>query len=165
MEEKEDIWEILACVEYALENLPMKEKFRELKNQVGNIMDPIADMFTRIRNGYAIRAVLVLVPYSKLKMEIAKLLQSGGYVSDVLRRGRKTKKSIEIVLAYNKENPVIKKIIRVSKPSRRVYLSLREMFPLSRGYGRRIMSTPRGILFDKDARKEKVGGEVIGEIW
>ena len=92
MEEKEDIWEILACVEYALENLPMKEKFRELKNQVGNIMDPIADMFTRIRNGYAIRAVLVLVPYSKLKMEIAKLLQSGGYVSDVLRRGRKTKK-------------------------------------------------------------------------
>jgi len=145
----------------------MKEKFQELKNQVGkkNIMDPIANMFTIIRNGYAARKTSVLVPHSKLKMEIVKLLQDGGYVGDTVRRGRKIKKSIEIILSYNEGVAAIKKLVRVSKSSRRIYIPLKEIFPLSRGYGKRIMSTPKGIMFDADARKEKVGGEVIGEIW
>ena len=128
-------------------------------------MDPIANMFTTIRNGYAVKKASVSVPHSKLKMEIARLLQAGGYIEDAVRRGRKVKKSIEIVLAYKEGIPSIKKLTRVSKPSRRVYVSSKEMFPLGKGYGKRIMSTPKGILFDKEARKEKVGGEVVGEIW
>ncbi|MCF7835765.1 MAG: 30S ribosomal protein S8 [Candidatus Marinimicrobia bacterium] len=128
-------------------------------------MDPIADMFTIIRNGYAANKASVVVPHSKIKMEVAKLLQIGGYVGEVTRRGRKIKKSLEIVLAYKEGTPAIKKLVRVSKPSRRVYISFKEMFPLSRGYGKRIVSTPKGVLFDTEARKEKVGGEVVGEIW
>ena len=128
-------------------------------------MDPIADMFTKIRNGYAAGKESVAVPHSKLKMEIAKVMKKEKYIKEAVRRGKKVRKNIEIILLYGDGKPAVRKIIRVSKPSRRVYISLEEMFSLGRGYGKRILSTPRGVLTDADARKEKVGGEVIAEIW
>ena len=129
------------------------------------MVDPIADMFTRIRNGYAVNKDTVLVPYSKLKMEIIKLLQKEKYIKDVARRGRKVRKNLELVLNYKDKEPAISKIRRISKPSRRVYISYKEMYPIRSGYGIRIMSTPLGILTDKEARKKKVGGEVIAEVY
>lgn len=145
----------------------MKAKFQELKKVVGDIfiMDPIADMFTRIRNGYAANKELVLIPYSKLKMEIAKLLQEENYIKETIRYGKKSRKNLEIVLSYKDKEPAIKRIERISKLSRRVYVSSKDIFQVGRGHGIRILSTPAGVLTDKAARKKKVGGEVIGEIW
>lgn len=128
------------------------------------VVDPIADMFTRIRNGYIVEKETVVVPYSKIKMEIATLLKNEGYVKDVIKRGRKIKKSLDVVLSYKDGVPAIKKIQRISKPSRRVYVSSKEMYPVDGGYGIRIISTPKGLLTNREAFKEKVGGEVIGEV-
>lgn len=129
-------------------------------------MDPIADMFTSIRNGYASGKESVVVPFSKLKMEILKLLVKEGYIKSATKRGRKVKKSLEIGLLYDeKKNPGVIKIKRVSKPSRRVYISHKEIFEVGRGHGKFIVSTPKGIMIGENARKEKVGGEVLGEIW
>lgn len=131
-------------------------------------MDPIADMFTIIRNGCFSRKESVLVPYSKFKMEIAKLLTKENYIKSVAKRGRKikNKKSIEIVLLYNEEGrSKILKIKRASKTSRRVYLSYKDIFDVGRGHGKMILSTPKGVMTGKEARKQKVGGELIGEIW
>jgi len=129
------------------------------------MVDPIADMFTRIRNGHAVHKESVLVPYSKFKLEIAKLLQTKGYIKELAKRRKKGKKNLEITLLYKEDQPAIKKIKRISKSSRRVYMPSKEIFSVGRGYGARIMSTPKGVMIDKDARKQGVGGEVIAEIW
>jgi small subunit ribosomal protein S8 len=129
-------------------------------------MDPIADMFTKIRNALAVQKETVLIPYSKLKMELAKVLLKNNYIKEIIRRGKKNKKSIELVLSYDENGKgVINHIDRISKLSRRVYLPLKEIKPVRRGYGMMILSTPKGLLTDKEAIKEKVGGEAIAEIW
>lgn len=128
-------------------------------------MDPIADMFTKIRNGYAANKETVVVPHSKIKMEIVNLLCREKYLKEAVRRGKKVKKSIELVLLYNGSEPAIRKIKRISKPSCRVYTPYRKIFSVGRGYGMRILSTPAGILTNKEAHKKKIGGEVMGEIW
>lgn len=122
-------------------------------------------MFTTIRNGYAVNKKTVHIPFSKLKMEIAKLLLKNGYVKDITRKGKRSRRSIEVTLVYNDGASAISKIKRVSKPSRRVYISLKEIFPVHNGFGTMILSTPKGIMSDGQAKKEKVGGEVIGEVW
>ncbi len=127
--------------------------------------DPIADMFTRIRNAYAVNKETVVIPYSKLKMEIAKLMQEEGYIKDVVRRGKKVRKSLDITLLYKDGKTPINSIKRVSKPSRRIYTSFKEVYPVRSGRGIKILSTSKGIMSDNNARKEKVGGEIIGEIW
>ncbi len=129
-------------------------------------MDPIADMFTKIRNAQAVKKEMVLIPYSKLKAEIAKLLLKHGYIKEISRRGKKSKKNLELLLKYDeKGKPAITHLVRISKPSRRVYLPLKEIKPVRGGYGAMIFSTPKGLLTNKEARQEKVGGEAIGEIW
>jgi small subunit ribosomal protein S8 len=129
-------------------------------------MDPIADMFTKIRNALAVQKETVLISYSKLKMELAKVLLKNNYIKEIIRRGKKNKKSIELVLSYDENGKgVINHIDRISKLSRRVYLPLKEIKPVRRGYGMMILSTPKGLLTDKEAIKEKVGGEAIAEIW
>lgn len=128
-------------------------------------MDPIADMFTIIRNGYAVNKETVSVPCSKLKMEIAKLLQREGYLKDVIRRGKKSKRNFELVLAYNAGRPAITHVRRMSKPSHRVYVSFRKAFQVRNSRGIKILSTSAGLLTDKEAREKKVGGEVMAEIW
>jgi len=127
--------------------------------------DSIADMFTRIRNGYKAGHESVSIPYSKIKMELAKLLEKRGYIKEVARLGKKNRKIIDIVLVYKNDKPPFEKIRRISKPSRRVYVSYSEIYPVRRGRGINILSTPKGVLTGEEARKQKVGGELIGEVW
>lgn len=123
-------------------------------------------MLTAIRNGYAADKESVFVPYSKLNMEIAKLLQKEGFVKNVAKKGRKFKKILDISLLYKNGKATINQIKRVSKPSRRVYASFRETFPTRKSSrGIKILTTSKGIMADKEARKEKVGGEIIAEVW
>lgn len=129
-------------------------------------MDPISDMFAKIKNALAVQKETVSISYSKVKMEIAKVLLRANYIKEINRRGKKNKKTMELVLAYDENGKgLITHLSRISKPSRRVYLSLKEIKPVRRGYGMMIISTPKGILTDKEAKKEKVGGEAIAEIW
>ncbi len=129
-------------------------------------MDVIADMLTKIRNAQAVKKETVIIPYSKLKMEIAKALLKCDYIKEINRRGKKNKKTIELTLSYDESGkPAISHIARISKPSRSVYLSLKEIKPVRQGQGIILLSTPKGILTNKEAVKEKVGGEVIAEIW
>ncbi|MDD3098370.1 MAG: 30S ribosomal protein S8 [Candidatus Pacebacteria bacterium] len=136
--------------------------------------DPIADMLTRIRNAQAVNKKTVVVPYSKIKLEILNVLLKNNFIIRVEKVKRKTrssqtetgKKFIEIEIKYDKENqPLISEMKRISKPSRRVYLQAKDIWPFKRGLGLRILSTPRGILSDMEAKKLKVGGEVLLEVW
>jgi len=129
-------------------------------------MDNIADMLTRIRNAQAVKKETTSIPYSKLKMEIIKILVKEKFLAEAEQKGKKNKKIIDIILAYdNEKNPAINHIVRISKSSRRIYLPLKKIRPVRRGFGLQIISTPKGILTDKEARKEKVGGEVLCEVW
>jgi small subunit ribosomal protein S8 len=129
------------------------------------MVDSVADMFTRIRNAYAVGKDSVVVPYSKFKMEIAKVLQKHGYVKEVNRRGKKARKSLEILLLYKNNAPVISQMRVVSKPSRRVYVSYKKIFPVRNSLGISVLSTPKGVMTGQEARRQKVGGELIAEIW
>lgn len=129
-------------------------------------MDPIADMFAKIKNAQAVKKETVLISHSKLKAEIAKLLLKHGYIKEISRRGKKSKKNLELILKYDeKGRPGITHLARISKPSCRVYLPFKEIRPVRGGSGAMIFSTPKGLLTDKEARKEKTGGEAMGEIW
>ncbi|TAL49318.1 30S ribosomal protein S8 [Patescibacteria group bacterium] len=126
--------------------------------------DPIADLIIRIKNGGGARKESVTLPYSRVKMEICLLLEKEGFVGAVARRGKKTK-MIEIGLRYVDNHPRVQGVRRLSRPSRRVYKSVREIVAVKRGYGMLVLSTPKGILSDKEARAARVGGEALFEIW
>jgi len=129
-------------------------------------MDAIADMLTRIRNAYIVKKETVSFPYSKLKMEITKILSKEKFIKESERKGKKNKKIIEVILAYDEfGNPAVSHIARVSRPSQRIYLALNKIRPIRQGFGLQILSTPKGVLTNKEARKERVGGEVLCEIW
>ena len=129
-------------------------------------MDPIADMLTSIRNAQAARKETVSVPYSKIKMEIAKVLAKEKFIKEADHKGKKVNKIIDIVLNYDNLNqPAITSLKRVSKPSRRIYSPSSKIKKIRQGFGFQILSTPRGILSGKEARREKVGGEVICEVY
>ena len=129
-------------------------------------MDPIADMLTSIRNAQAARKETVSVPYSKIKMEIAKVLAKEKFIKEADHKGKKINKIIDIVLNYDSLNrPAITSLKRVSKPSRRIYSPSSKIKKIRQGFGFQILSTPRGILSGKDARREKIGGEVICEVY
>lgn len=124
--------------------------------------DPIADMLTRIRNALQIERPFVDVPHSKVKAAIADALKREGYIWDfeVLGEGPTTVLRIDLKYGPNGER-VIQKIDRVSKPGRRIYTSLRTMPEVLQGLGISILSTPKGVLSNREARKQHVGGEVI----
>jgi len=129
-------------------------------------MDIIADMLTKIRNAQAVKKETVSIPYSKLKMEITKILTREKFLKEAEQKGKKNKKIIDIILAYDDEkNPAINHLARISKQSQRIYLPLKKIKPVRRGFGLQIISTPKGILTDKEAKKEKVGGEILCEVW
>ncbi len=129
-------------------------------------MDVIGDMLTKIRNAQAVQKETVLIPYSKLKMEIAKILLREKYIKEINRRGKKNKKSVELTLLYDKSGEgAIKHISRISKPSCRVYLPIKKIKPVRQGYGMMLLSTPKGLLTNREAKKEGVGGEVLCKIW
>lgn len=126
------------------------------------ITDPIADMLTRVRNAGKAKLNSVDIPGSKMKTEIAKVLKSEGYVRNYkfVKDGKQGILRIYLKYADNQHH-VIQEIKRVSKPSRRVYVDVRNVKPIYNGLGTAILSTSKGILTDKQARKENVGGEVL----
>ncbi len=127
--------------------------------------DPVADMMTRIQNAGAARKETALLSYSKLKLAIANVLLKEGYISSINKKGKKEHKYIEVGIAYNKGKPKINKASRVSKLSRRMYTGFRDIKPIRQGYGDLILSTPKGVVTGKEARKLKIGGEVLFKIW
>jgi len=128
-------------------------------------MDVIADMLTIIRNAQAVNKEAVSIPYSKVKMSIAEILAKEGFIKDAARRGKKNRRTISVSLKYDEDGvPAVMHIGRVSKLSKRVYLPLKQIRPVRRGCGIQILTTPKGILTNKEAKKEKVGGEVICEV-
>ncbi len=112
----------------------------------------------------------VSIPFSKLKYEVAKILENEGLVKKVEKKGRKTKKVFEITLEYQKGEikkiePVISGLKRISRPGQRIYIRSKEIKRVRGGYGIAIISTPKGIMTNKEARKKKLGGEIICEVW
>ncbi len=129
-------------------------------------MDPISDMIISIKHGGLARKESVIIPYSKLKFAIAGALLKVGFVKEVSKKSKKSKAFLEIGIAYDAENkPKVHDIKRISKPSRRMYSGTRELRPVRQGYGVKLLSTPKGILSDREAKKENVGGEVLLMVW
>jgi len=128
--------------------------------------DPIADMLTRIRNAQAVKKQTVIFPYSKIKWEILNVLSKNGFIKGLDKANKKNKRFIEIILKYDEEGaPKISELKRVSKSSSRRYIQAKDIWFFKKGLGLRILSTPKGILCDKEAKKLNVGGEVLLEIW
>ncbi len=128
-------------------------------------MDPISDMLTSIRNAQAVGHSTVKIPFSNIKDEIAKILEREGWIEKVEKVGRK-KKFLKITLKYDENKmPVISGLKRISKPGQRIYKGYREIKKVKGGYGMAIISTSKGLMTDREARKNKVGGEVLFEIW
>ncbi|HEY4486633.1 MAG TPA: 30S ribosomal protein S8 [Candidatus Paceibacterota bacterium] len=128
-------------------------------------MDPIADMLIQIKNAGNAGKESVSFPHSKVKLAIAQVLLKEGYIASVNKKTKKDDRSIDVGVMYENGNPKIKGVQRVSKPSRRIYLGVKEVHPVRQGFGCMVLSTPRGILTGKEARKEKVGGEVLFKVW
>ena len=126
------------------------------------VTDPIADMLTRIRNANAMKYKEVSMPTSKVKLEIAKILKAEGFIEDY----KLEDKTLTLNLKYtNKKERVITGLKRISKPGLRVYAKADEMPKVLNGFGIAIVSTSKGIMTDKDARKNALGGEVMAYIW
>ncbi len=132
-----------------------------------NMTDPIADMLTRIRNGYQSKLVTVdVVPFSKVKLEIAKILKSEGYIAKFLVEGEGIEKKLVITLKYTSEGEkVMQGIKRISKPGLRIYAKGDNVPRVLNGLGVAIISTSQGMMTDKEARKKHIGGEVIAYVW
>ena len=123
-------------------------------------------MITKIRNASARGIETVSFPYSKITLAIAELLQNEGFIKDVVKKGKKVHKTIEATLVYDEERqPRVTGVERVSKLSKRVYAGVSDIKSVRSGYGVLVLSTPAGLLTDKQARTQKVGGEVLFKIW
>ncbi len=131
-----------------------------------SMTDPVSDLLTRIRNGQRARKLAILCPASKMRSRVLDVLKREGYI-----RGYSQNKDfrglpqIEIELKYFEGDPVIRNIERVSKPGRRVYSGIRELTQIYNGLGIAILSTPRGVLSDAEAREQNVGGEVLCQVF
>jgi small subunit ribosomal protein S8 len=126
-----------------------------------SMSDPIADMLTRIRNAQATEKVSVVIPASKVKQAIAQVLKDEGYIEDFAVRKNDGKAMIEIGLKYYAGKPVIEKIERVSRPGLRIYKGRDDIPRVMNGLGVAILSTSRGVMTDRKARADGVGGEVL----
>ena len=124
--------------------------------------DPISDMLTIIRNGQKAEHKSVIIPLSKIKLEIARILKKENYIEDYKKSGKNGKKSLEIDLKY----PVaITEIKRVSRSGQRIYVKADKIKQFKSGYGISVISTPKGLMTSKEAKKAGLGGEVLLEIW
>ena len=129
-----------------------------------SLSDPIGDMLARIKNAQVRNHRKVSLPSSKFKSKIADVLKSEGYIIDY-KIIDDVKPTIEINLKYNSGNPVINTIERVSKPGRRIFSSASSLPKINNGLGIAIVSTPQGVMTDVDARKKKLGGEIICKVF
>jgi small subunit ribosomal protein S8 len=130
------------------------------------VNDPVADMLTRIRNASMVRHRRVVMPHSKMKESIAKILADEGFISGYTVVEEKPHANLVMGMKYTgKGDPVITGLERVSKPGRRIYIGYREIPWVRSGLGISIVSTPKGVMTGRQARREQVGGEVICNIW
>ncbi len=128
--------------------------------------DPIADMLTRVRNAIAANHSRVDIPGSKLKLEIARILKEEGYINNFVTKGEGTKYMIRIFLRYDAKGiSSITHLSRISRPGRRVYVGAGEIPRVLGGYGINIVSTSRGLMSGKKARKENFGGEILAQVY
>ncbi len=133
--------------------------------------DPVSDMLNRIRNAQAVCAPSVSVPFSNFKYQIAKALEKEGYIKKVERKGRKVNRAIKIDLKYIKDpssvtpTPFINGLKKTSKPGQRIYASSNKMRTTKGRLSRLIVTTPQGVMTNKEAKKKNVGGEIVFEIW
>lgn len=156
----------MVSAEFVLEKWLKKGRFPELKKPRGNNMDPIADLLSQIKNALAVKKPLISAPFSNFKEAIIQLLIKLGYLKSVSRVGRGPKKFLKVELRYDENGePLIKEIKKISKPGQRIYFSKKEIKPVKSGFGHLIVSTPEGLMTDKEARKKGLGGEVIFEIF
>lgn len=128
------------------------------------VTDPIADFLIRIQNASKVRRDTVSVPYSAMKLELAKLLAREGYVGEVEKKT--SSNAITIALKYGLNGrPIISGARRISKPSRRLYAGVRDIRPVKSGHGLLVLSTPAGVMTGKEAKTKRLGGETLFEIW
>lgn len=136
------------------------------RRSVGVVNDPIADLLTRIRNGLGARHAEVRLPHSRIKARVAELLAREGYLEDVEVIAAPVQSELRITLKYTSDRtPVIRGIKRISKPGLRVYSGGRSIPRVQGGLGVAIVSTSKGVMTDSEARRAKVGGEVLCEVW
>lgn len=144
----------------------LKTKSGQARRQV---MSPIADMLAIIMNAQAVNKESAVFPFSRMKFDIANVLKAGGYLAKVERKKRKGKKSehefISVTLKYDEHGPAIDGVKLISRPSRRMYIKASQIKPVRSGHGIAVISTPKGIMSSKEARKQKLGGEILFEIW
>ena len=128
--------------------------------------DPISDMLTRIRNAVAVNKTAVVMPYSKFKHNFARLLVAEGWLSEVFVREQTGKKMLGVGIKYgNNKNPIISGLKRVSKPGQRIYARFDGIPRARSGLGITVVSTSKGLMTDRQAYRDKIGGEVIAQIW
>jgi small subunit ribosomal protein S8 len=131
-----------------------------------SMTDPIADMLTRIRNAYAVRKDSVDMPLSQVKREIAAVMKREGFIADVETIPNPPQGTLRVFFKYGPDGErIFNKIRRISKPGQRVYNNVAKMKPVLKGMGIHILSTNKGIMSDREARKANVGGELICTIW
>jgi len=123
------------------------------------------NLLTQIKNAQAVKKENVKVAYSKMDERILEILKDNGYIENFQKKGRGAKRVLDIKLKYQNGKGVINGVKFISKPSRRLYTGYKEIKPVKHGYGLLILSTPKGILTNKEAKKMKVGGEMLFEIW
>ena len=133
------------------------------------VNDPIADMLIRLKNAQAVKGEQVVMPFSKVKFRIANILKEAGYLSEVERKNKKVKKSeheyLQLTLKYQDNQGALNGVKIISRPSRRMYIKAKEIKSIRSGYGMAIVSTSKGIMSSKEAKKFGLGGEIICEVW
>ncbi len=130
------------------------------------VKDPVADFLIRVKNAQAVKKDLTQAPYSKLVWEIAKILEREGYVANVDRRGKRVRRSVEVGLVYDDAGRGrIGGAKRVSRLSQRIYRKATEIHSPKHGYGTQIVSTSKGLMTSREARRAHLGGEILFEIW
>lgn len=128
--------------------------------------DPISDMLIQIKNATMVKKPAVSIPFSNVKMEIAKVLQREGYLKSAVKKGKKIKKVLTCDLVYGENNESkIHDVARISKLSCRVYIGVKDLRPVRQDSGLMVLSTPKGIMTNKEAKEANVGGEVLFKIW
>ena len=130
-----------------------------------SLSDPIGDMLARIKNSQSRNYKKIDMPSSKFKAKISEVLKNEGYIIDFKVISDSNLPKLEIILKYNSGNPVISSIERVSKPGRRIFSSAESLPKINNGLGIAIVSTPKGVMTDIDARKQKIGGEIICKVF
>lgn len=129
------------------------------------LTDSISDMIIRLKNAGMAKRPTASFPASNLKLAVAEKLKQVGYLKSVSKRGKKVQKTIEVELLYHNGKPKIEDVLRVSRPSQRLYHRATQIRSVRQGHGVGIYSTPQGLLTDKEARAAKVGGELLFKIW